>query len=261
VRELPVHFPEREARHDVLATLWARTRVADLMGQDYLGIQGGIPREDLRDQITRLGLDFGLMTQYTSFVAVEEITITEGGQPRRVEVPVEIPDGVDPRGIFGEAQAVAGAVGGAMPAMSVSVDPTKFAAPPARHVQRAVLPAEILRETDARRKDEGAVTARPEDRRRQIILSKLHPDLAGLIGKPGERIQTAAVPAGLVKDGKACVQVRLSDKSAETMQKLKALGFELIGEPGSAPVVLGRIPVERLAALAELEAVRYVAPF
>ena len=37
VREIPVEFPEAMASHDVLASLWARTRVDDLMSQDYLG--------------------------------------------------------------------------------------------------------------------------------------------------------------------------------------------------------------------------------
>jgi len=34
------------------------------------------------------------MTQFTSFVAVEEMIVTDGGQPRRIDVPVEIPEGV-----------------------------------------------------------------------------------------------------------------------------------------------------------------------
>ena len=52
----------------------------------------------------KLGLDYRLMTQYTSFVAVEETTVIEGGKPRRVEVPVELPEGVSYEGIFGGAR-------------------------------------------------------------------------------------------------------------------------------------------------------------
>ena len=33
------------------------------------------------------------MTQFTSFVAVEEMMVTDGGQPRRIDVPVEVPEG------------------------------------------------------------------------------------------------------------------------------------------------------------------------
>jgi hypothetical protein len=57
------------ASHDVLASLWARARVDDLMGQDFQGLQSGNMREDLKDTITQLGIEYRLMTQFTSFVA------------------------------------------------------------------------------------------------------------------------------------------------------------------------------------------------
>src|SRR5829696_1782786 len=41
VRDVLVEFPETMASHDVLASLWARRRIDDLMGQDYNGIQSG----------------------------------------------------------------------------------------------------------------------------------------------------------------------------------------------------------------------------
>ncbi len=89
VREIPVNLPENEPDHDVLATLWARTRIDDLTKQDY---QNNKP--EIKEQITNLGLEFRLLTQFTSFVAVEERVVTDGGQPRKIEVPVELPDGV-----------------------------------------------------------------------------------------------------------------------------------------------------------------------
>ena len=101
-REIPIDLPEIESRHSVLATLWARTRIDDLMSQDYNGIQNGNPRDEIREAITQLGLNFRLMTQFTSFVAVEEMTVTDGGEPRRIEVPVEMPEGVSHSGVFGE---------------------------------------------------------------------------------------------------------------------------------------------------------------
>jgi hypothetical protein len=42
------------------------------------------------------------MTQFTSFVAVEEVVVTDGGQPRRIDVPVEVPAGVNPDAIGGD---------------------------------------------------------------------------------------------------------------------------------------------------------------
>jgi len=41
---------------------------------------------------------------------------------------------------------------------------------------------------------------------------------------------------------------------------LKKLGFEAILDPQSSKLIIGRLPIERLAELAELPAVRYVAP-
>ena len=74
------------------------------MSQDWIGLQRGTMRTDLSEAITQLGLDYRLMTQFTSFVAVEEMTVTDGGQPRRIEVPVEMPEGVSYQGVFGGAE-------------------------------------------------------------------------------------------------------------------------------------------------------------
>src|ERR1041385_4218466 len=94
VRDIPVEFPETMASHDVLAPLWARARIDDLMGQDLQGAQSGSMRQDLKDTITQLGIEYRLMTQFTSFVAVEEMVVTDGGKPRRIDVPVEVPEGM-----------------------------------------------------------------------------------------------------------------------------------------------------------------------
>ncbi|HEX8737421.1 MAG TPA: marine proteobacterial sortase target protein [Pyrinomonadaceae bacterium] len=95
VREIAVNLPENEPQHDVLATLWARTRIDDLTSQDYTN-----QKPEIRETITNLGLEYRLLTQFTSFVAVEERIVTDGGQPRKIEVPVELPDGVSPENAF-----------------------------------------------------------------------------------------------------------------------------------------------------------------
>jgi Ca-activated chloride channel family protein len=100
VRDVTVEFPENEPQHDVLATLWARRKIDDLMGQDMQGLQTGKPRDELRMAITQLGLDYRLMTQFTSFVAIEEAVTTDGGEPRRVEVPAYVTSSVVPPGAF-----------------------------------------------------------------------------------------------------------------------------------------------------------------
>src|SRR5947207_14466220 len=92
VREIPIDFSSSQS-HDVLATLWARTRVDDLMSQDFNGAQRGAMKEDVKQSIVQLGLDYRLMTQFTSFVAVEEMILTDGGQPRRIDVTIEVAAG------------------------------------------------------------------------------------------------------------------------------------------------------------------------
>ncbi|HXG66206.1 MAG TPA: hypothetical protein VNO70_13980, partial [Blastocatellia bacterium] len=62
------------------------------------------------------------------------------------------------------------------------------------------------------------------------------------------------------RNGKAEVQVWVTDKSAETMAQLRELGFEVVLDPKTAKLVIGRVPLDKLAALAELGVVRYVAP-
>src|SRR5215475_3760512 len=101
VKEIPIELPESQPEHDVLTTLWARTRIDELMSQDYEGIQKDDPQPEVREAITQLGLEYRLMTQFTSFVAVEEMTVTDGGQPRRIDVPVEMPEGMSREGVFG----------------------------------------------------------------------------------------------------------------------------------------------------------------
>ena len=102
-REIQVTLPETMALHDVLPSLWARARIDSLMSEDYYGVQRGSMRGDLRNIITQLGMEFRLMTQFTSFVAVEETIVTDGGRLRRIDVPVEVPKGVDRNFAYGNA--------------------------------------------------------------------------------------------------------------------------------------------------------------
>lgn len=78
-----------DTRHGALRHLWARTRIADL--SDF---GPGAPGEERVAEITALGLSYGLLTRYTSFVAVQEIVrrTTEGADD--VDQPLPLPAGV-----------------------------------------------------------------------------------------------------------------------------------------------------------------------
>ena len=67
--EVPAVLPARARDHEALPSVWARARVKDLMTAMILR-----ESDDLREEVTRTGLRFGLVTAYTSFVAVDEST-------------------------------------------------------------------------------------------------------------------------------------------------------------------------------------------
>src|SRR5215831_13096770 len=93
-RAVPVDFSAVHANHAALEKIWARNKVEELMAQDWSGIQQG--NSKYKAEIIKVGLEHSLATQYTSFVAVEERTVVQDGKPVRVEVPVELPEGVSP---------------------------------------------------------------------------------------------------------------------------------------------------------------------
>jgi TonB family protein len=100
-----------------------------------------------------------------------------------------------------------------------------------------------------------------EDEKRRELQMKLHSSLLALVDRLKERdAKFGAEEAGFVRDGKAEVQVWLTSKSSEDIARLKQLGFEVLLEPKTAGLIIGRVPVEKLAELAELGFVRYVTP-
>ncbi len=97
---LEVVLAKEEPKHDVLAKVWARQKIEDLMQQDFY--QDSPPVEET---VTALALDYQLMSQYTSFVAVDaqsETTSDAPRPPRRMLVPVPLPEGTRWEGFFGE---------------------------------------------------------------------------------------------------------------------------------------------------------------
>jgi hypothetical protein len=97
-REIAVNLPAAESANDVLATLWARKRVDELSSD---ALKSKAPQK-VNDEITNLGLDFGILTNFTSFVAVEERIVNQNGKPVKVQVPVAIPEGVDRKMAVGD---------------------------------------------------------------------------------------------------------------------------------------------------------------
>ncbi len=242
-RDIRVDLPSSEPRHDVLATLWARRKVSDLMSRDFGGIQNGTASREVREGIITLGLEFRLMTQFTSFVAVEVKIVTDGGQPRRVEVPVEMPEGVSHEGVFGERVAMtktAAFVASGIVAMEAQRSRGMVGGTPG-----GVIGGIITAAPQARPAPRDLSTMR-DKAKRDKLLEKLAPSLV------------AAFRSG--SQEKLKVQVMLTDTSPQSMAQLKALGFEVISEPKTGKITTGRIAANLLEKLANLAFVKYVSP-
>jgi len=82
-----------------LMSLWARKRVDDLTTSNWLAQVGGEEGNTKVSQIVDTALEFNLMTEYTSFVAVEPRVVNVRGKTRTVRVPVEMADGVSYEGV------------------------------------------------------------------------------------------------------------------------------------------------------------------
>jgi Ca-activated chloride channel family protein len=80
--------------HSALRHLWARTRITNL--SDFGPSSPGAERVA---EITSLGLTYGLLTRYTSFVAVQEIVRRTAGGADEVDQPLPLPAGVSDRAV------------------------------------------------------------------------------------------------------------------------------------------------------------------
>jgi Ca-activated chloride channel family protein len=267
-REIPVTFSTSSPPFDALAGFWARRRIDDLMSQDWLGLQQGAMKPALKEQITQLGLDYRLMTQFTSFVAVEERIVTKDGKPQRMEVPVEMPEGVSRDAVFGERQfdyfasqspvpvgvpgsAGGGAIGGVvsraytMPQAKLSASPP--AMPPSPPQKIATLHSD---DHDSR-----ALAPSPvPNKERQLMESKFQPAVLAALDCARKNAGSCAN----VHAGKIALELWLTEDSPAVRAQLKALGFDLTQTHATNKMLTGNLPVDKLETLAKLTAIQFV---
>jgi Ca-activated chloride channel family protein len=368
VREIPVDFPEKDPRHDVLATMWARNRIDDLTSRDYTNTN-----PEITQLITNIGLEHRLMTRFTSFVAVEERVVTDGGQPRRIEVPVELPDGMSRQGVAGGEQerptgslALSGMSANysrqvvSVGAMVPSPTPLPQSGRRAKRVEevtnsmanvealtlykttangrkvlltpttaqlrtaiRALSPVKptypdtstavgdvkveltldpngrvvnvktLEGERSLRAAAESAAMATSFEIPRmdievhkvtgvmvysfandrtvrvtetlqrveiEVKTNKYHPAILAVVVRAKTGAQPAEDVSNFVADGRAEIVVRLRSLTPAAIEELTKLGFEFITEVTSANAVVGRIRVEDIALIAELEQVTFISP-
>jgi hypothetical protein len=166
-------------------------------------------------------------------------TVTKSGTQRTVASGV----------ISGSANAPggggAGGGGGSMP------KPTAEAAAQAAGSANWLMPYQVG--TDAYRS--------PEQQKFERLRSKMHPTLLAIAHSVKQIEQPSVVNyGGFVRAGKAELQLWFTAKSDEALAKLKELGFEVVVDHAGSNLMIGRIPINKLDQLAELEFIRYVSP-
>jgi len=96
-RRIPVDRSRVVSGAEVLKHLWARERLSSL--SDLAG--PGDADAETRQEITRLGLEYGLLTEFTSFVAVDQFIRRQDGKVTTVKQPLPLPQGVSELAVGG----------------------------------------------------------------------------------------------------------------------------------------------------------------
>jgi Ca-activated chloride channel family protein len=86
---IPVDLDAADTTHAGIASVWARQKIADLC--DLAAID---PQYDWRSPVRQTALQYGLMSPFTAFLAVDTTTKTAGDHGTTVAVPVPVPEGV-----------------------------------------------------------------------------------------------------------------------------------------------------------------------
>ncbi len=254
---LDLNFPAEDQSGSAIATLWAREKVDDLMRQNWMTSNQGKGQRDVTNDITQIGLQFGIMTQFTSFVAVEDKVVNVGGKQQTVQVPVEMPQGVSYDGIFGSEKADAKFLNysnGTIPAGGIGGGGGGFgrnsgaiaASPP---LAMPAKPSGNYRGQAGKSKsgdgtsDEGLVNRMTvEQRRAYNVATKVSETLLKITA------------------GKVEVQVWLKDIKPETLSKLASLGVKIDSTDKSLMIVFGSCDAKKLKDLAQLGFVNRIEP-
>ncbi|MHC4436132.1 MAG: hypothetical protein ACYS3S_02145, partial [Planctomycetota bacterium] len=91
IQDIPiaVNLEDSVATHAGIACVWARKKIETLGSQATYDTN-----PDLTGEIKQVALEYGLMSAYTAFIAVDSSRKTAGDHGVTVAVPVPVPDGV-----------------------------------------------------------------------------------------------------------------------------------------------------------------------
>jgi Ca-activated chloride channel family protein len=263
-RKVKLTLPASETANSVIAPMWARAKVGALMDTDLLNAQRGKPDPAVKERIVGLGMTYRLLTQYTSFVAVEEKTVTVGGQPRTVAVPVEMPEGVSYEGVFGPGgQGQGWGRGGGGAGLMLAKASAKPAMAPAGAMTSGSLremgdfngeAAKLKTQLEVVKEDKKLSDAEKKTKVAELKLVKELQGLAAKLDKDGNYKSDTIT----VKDGKIEVSVYLHELNDKALEELTKLGFVKILDSKAVQLVIGTVEVKKLEDLAWLDCVRRV---
>lgn len=262
---LHVSLPDHESSNPSLSSLWARSKVDDLMDRDWMNIQSGTPVAEIKEEIVQVALEHRIMTQFTSFVAVEETVVTVEGKPTTVAVPVEMPDGVSRERVFGdkdETRANLPAAGvRAHGAPKGSVARQMLEVPQSAGAPTASSSEETRFFTGGSFKDFKKEAAVRLEKDSSEAPSKLSSDLRDLIKQKKEKGTLDSLHGTLRLDkGKVIVQVWLKSMSATDLESLEKAGLNISFTATGGKMVIGSIAVEKLEELEKLKFVTLIEP-
>ncbi len=232
-----------------VATLWARKMVDELKGRSYEQqfVSDAAKPLDYQAKIVSVALQFGILTEWTSFVAVEPRVVNIGGVSRTVHVPVEMADGVsyditvgEPfrsrKQQVGEIGVGGFAGGGAASAGRASIPQnlSSMAYPKPVSSHQSYNKTKVVRSL-------GLLSSQDKDEAKTHLAEVLDKRLEG-------------------HKGRVEVIVFLSNLKAETIAKLKKLGLRISDTDKHLKAVFGTCDAAIFKKLAELVEVEKISP-
>lgn len=245
VRVTPMNAVSVPSQNASLPTLWAREKISYLMMQNMAGLQSGSFPKELKDEITALGMEFRLMTQFTSFVAVEEKTVVVDGESLTIAVPVEMPDGVSYQGVFGNGDRFTN---------------TRIPMPMAGSLFRSSnsnsgnVSAGVGFDSRSKIDGFGVAPITPADK-----LSTPLRDLAAKVEKDGKNGDYNSGDLK-VKNYRVRLKIYLREWNDETREAVKKLGLAVSWESADVRFVIGTLDIRKLEELSKIESVVRVEP-
>lgn len=93
-QEIMLRLPAESSANSQIAQTWAKAKIDALMSEDYDGAQNGVMSEPIKNEIVKTALSHHLLSQFTSFVAVDRSAVTKGFAAASIDVPVNMAQGI-----------------------------------------------------------------------------------------------------------------------------------------------------------------------